>query len=386
MTEFWKESGKKPKTGPQYQAIIPDLVAHPRVSPDNAVNAQATDTATSIFHDAPIPLEYFEIQHFYNWHQGPFDVQAFIAQSRTEATAREEKKRIELAKFQSTNRRCARFKNQQRTKYTESSPPPLTRDVTSSDEDLFLESSSEDNDRSSDEEYVAPNYVQSNTTDRTTRSSKRQKRGRSTKGTKSNSKSSKTSKTVKKHKSKKKSKSKSKKKSKPNRKRPLRDVIDLSAESTDTMNSIPYPKRSKLETRSTLNSQDSISNVCAPVVTQVPIPSLSSKSTSIQVPPIINPALIPQLSPMPLPHAVTNPMNTTNTMNTLAPKLSTMDQLNPNGNTLNNGGDNTLSNAFETGLRTGLGTGLHNLMMAHVKQQWDARIQKDVIVLDSDSD
>jgi len=322
MSEFWKERGKRPKIGVKYQAEIPDLIE---------IKQEDQAPPFVLFQDAPIPIEYFELQHFYSLYQESFDVAKYVDRQRAASKARQQQKQRELAQFESMRRRCARFKNQS-LNYREQSPPPLTRDLSSShhdddDDDLFLESSSGGGDRSSDEEYVAPGYVRSanahkrdpskssnghstrrrtrahrnGTTSTSTSSTSTSQRGRSTKS-KSKSKS--------KPKSRAKSKQKAKAKgSKSNgqsngvsnpssngtvrgkkRKRHEFEVIDLSADSTLNVAPalpampqlqplsppMPYAKRSKLEHP---QSALSLNANCAPtVITKVPIPALSARA------------------------------------------------------------------------------------------------------------
>eukprot|EP01083_Nonionella_stella_P014835 41542_1 len=142
MSLWWKERGKRPKTGPKYEATIPDLLSH-----ESKQNPQ--------FHDCPILMDYFEVQHFYQSYQDDFDYNAFVKKKRNQYQIYLHRQRQEADRLiaqESKFRRSNRFKNNPSQNYKEVSPQTNQ----SESDDFTFEDSSEHDIEDIDQEYVVP--------------------------------------------------------------------------------------------------------------------------------------------------------------------------------------------------------------------------------------
>lgn len=160
MTVWWKQRGNKVKTGPNYQAVIPQLIDKNIIKSDQNI----------AFQDALIPQCYFELQHFYKWYHDSFDYNQYIKDQRNKHQKYLMQKQEEMDKLlakQSQFRRSKRFKDKNGKNYKEYSPTYTDDDIddhslSSSAFSSSIFSSSSENETSSDEEYIIPSQRNKN--------------------------------------------------------------------------------------------------------------------------------------------------------------------------------------------------------------------------------
>ena len=94
---------KKPKWWPEYSADVPALTVK------NNQEDEEEAKKNVILHDVPIPIEYFELKHFYSAYQDSFDYADYVKQKRRELKKQSDKMQKLLAK-EAKFRRSKRFK------------------------------------------------------------------------------------------------------------------------------------------------------------------------------------------------------------------------------------------------------------------------------------